>query len=1327
MKRWIRIAAAGVALLLIAAAAVLLVLRSGWFREKLRQRVAAELRQATGGQVDIGRIDFDWKRGRGRLEEIVVHGSEGPGEPPLLRCQAIEVDLKIVSLLSRRVNLAALRVVAPEVHLRIAPDGSTNIPASRLTAEDLVNLAVGRLTIERGAVWWNDRRHEVEAAASNLRAQVHRERGGAYAADVQAGRSIVSSPARVPAIERASTKLRILQDRIEISDLSARTLASELRASGSVAHLAQPQWQFNYDTKGDLREIARALAIPEIRSGRFELRGSFESAGREWKAGGRVSAQQVDASTRDFRLSKASAAGDYTANSREVRLEKLDARLLGGQWTGRLTARPAGHAAAVSLEGRLQGVRLEEVLKALILDGTRPLQGLNWSALVSGPLEIETEAPYSPRKFRAQGDLALEAAEPAAGLTPVSGVVRAAYDYRTGEIRVSEARLATTHTAVSAYGSVDRSGRSNLQFRLQTERLDELLRPAAVLSGTKIEAPIKLSGKAVLQGRISGSLEQPSVDGTVDISSFAYEGRDWDSFAGRVQWSPPRLRVTSGRLIKDKTAINGSVAVTLDRGKFTEESPFEADVSVRDTQVQDLAALAGRSVPLTGAVTASVRAAGTQKAPHGAGRLEVRRGTAWSESFDFFRSAVALDADEVRFSGTQIGKGGNVVSGAASYNPKRDNFRIDARGSNVALAALQFIAASGTTVAGAGTFDVTASGRLAADNSKLLELAVDGSARVRKLAVDGVALGNLTAGARTQGRNIVVEIQSTLAEGEFKGQAEVSAADPFPFVGRGEFRAGDAASLLRGAGVAVGPARVSAEGRVELRGEVLRPHSLAGAGELTRLEVQWNARKPSEAAPPTTWALRNTEPVKWSVTSSRLSLESLHLTGEGTDLRGSGWADLGRKGDVNLRAEGSLNLATLGMLAAGVEAGGSSTLSAAITGSRSEPQINGSLEIRGASVGSENWPVTLSKGNGVVRFSGQSATIQKFTAEAGGGDISVSGDARFAGGPLTYRVRAEAHQVRLRYARGLSVVLEGGLLLTGAEQQSVVAGEIRVARAGTRATMDLGALLGTLKEPARTPGKNEWLQRMQLNVNIVSAPDIQFETALARNFRADANLHLQGNALNPALLGRINIVQGEFEFQGTRYTINRGDITFSNPFRVEPILNLDLETRVSAYDISLTLAGPLDKRLNVSYRSDPPLPFNEVVTLLAVGRAPTTDPTLAAQQSAQARSLGQLEASTLVGQAISKPASSRLQRFFGVSRLKLDPELTGPEGNPNARVTLEQQVGRDITFTYVYNLASAQQQIVRVQWAISKQLSLIAVRDQNGVFGVDFLYKKRYR
>ena len=41
-------------------------------------------------------------------------------------------------------------------------------------------------------------------------------------------------------------------------------------------------------------------------------------------------------------------------------------------------------------------------------------------------------------------------------------------------------------------------------------------------------------------------------------------------------------------------------------------------------------------------------------------------------------------------------------------------------------------------------------------------------------------------------------------------------------------------------------------------------------------------------------------------------------------------------------------------------------------------------------------------------------------------------------------------------------------------------------------------------------------------------------------------------------------------------------------------------------------------------------------------------------------------------------------------------------------------------------MTNSNPQVVQVEWAISKKWSVIAVRDENGLFGLDFLYKKRF-
>ena len=131
---------------------------------------------------------------------------------------------------------------------------------------------------------------------------------------------------------------------------------------------------------------------------------------------------------------------------------------------------------------------------------------------------------------------------------------------------------------------------------------------------------------------------------------------------------------------------------------------------------------------------------------------------------------------------------------------------------------------------------------------------------------------------------------------------------------------------------------------------------------------------------------------------------------------------------------------------------------------------------------------------------------------------------------------------------------------------------------------------------------------------------------------------------------------------------------------------MDLATKVQGVDVSLSVSGPIE-RMKLSYHSDPPLEFQQIVSLLASGKVPTTDPVLAAHTpTAPAQNFQQAGASTLLGQAVASPISGRLQRLFGVSKLSIDPQIVGTSNTPQATLTFQQQVTRDITFTYIQDV-----------------------------------------
>ena len=73
---------------------------------------------------------------------------------------------------------------------------------------------------------------------------------------------------------------------------------------------------------------------------------------------------------------------------------------------------------------------------------------------------------------------------------------------------------------------------------------------------------------------------------------------------------------------------------------------------------------------------------------------------------------------------------------------------------------------------------------------------------------------------------------------------------------------------------------------------------------------------------------------------------------------------------------------------------------------------------------------------------------------------------------------------------------------------------------------------------------------------------------------------------------------------GTKYHLERGDVTFTNPVRIDPVLDVEATTRVRDYDITIGLHGTLE-RLNTTYRSDPPLSSDDIISLLAFGSTQT--------------------------------------------------------------------------------------------------------------------------
>jgi translocation and assembly module TamB len=302
--------------------------------------------------------------------------------------------------------------------------------------------------------------------------------------------------------------------------------------------------------------------------------------------------------------------------------------------------------------------------------------------------------------------------------------------------------------------------------------------------------------------------------------------------------------------------------------------------------------------------------------------------------------------------------------------------------------------------------------------------------------------------------------------------------------------------------------------------------------------------------------------------------------------------------------------------------------------------------------------------------------------------------------------------------------LSGTLRLNGTPENSRMDGELAVRQLYTTPDFSVLNLLSDVGTSGGTPAigaASRVASRVRLNVQLSSAPTVHLD---AQDLRlvADVDLRLQGTLANPVVVGAIHIMNGEAVLRGNRYTINRADISMTNPFRTQPMLDLEATTRVQRYDLTLDVSGPLN-RIKIAYRSDPPLPTADILSLLALGYS---------RQQEQLATTGQehlssVGASALLSEALSSQVTGRIQRLFGVSRIKIDPNVGGLENVAGARVTVEQQVTRDLTITYITDTGSSQRRVVQFEWQMDNNLSLFGVRDRNGIFGLELRFRRRFR
>lgn len=1329
------------AVLVVLVSALAIYLNSNGFRETVRARVVAELQRATGGKVEIE--SFTWKLSTLQFEirNLTIHGREAANEVPYAHANRISVNVKIVSFFTRKISLEKVDVDGAVLHLMVYPDGTTNQPSPQAgqgkeeESADLFDLAIKETTVNNGTLMLNQERIPFSLAGKDISSgMTYVPSEKAYNGHLDLKPFRISYRNAVPVEADLHLNFLLRNNKTEIKSLKISTRTSQLEASGTLRNYNNPELTAQYQAALDLAEIAKVAKVQQLRAGHADLKGSFTwqnhtLQSQRYSSQGIVNVRDLEWRDATTRLTGVDATSPYAVTPEKIVLPRLVARVFGGSAQGDLQITnwnpppPGRKGQPQTGQARLHlsGVDVRKVAEAVSTANLR-LDKVELAGSVSG--DVKSSWIGAPQ--RAVTDLKLEVnppANPTAKEVPVTAQLQATYHGDLRTLDVAGLTLATRAIRVSATGGL---GSDKAQARVSINATDlHELQPAldALAPGTRI--PVVLEGRSSFNGTIFGKLEALSARGHLDLEKFDTEFRltpagpgsahaqapprrlHWDALSADLNYSPSQVSLLHGTLRRGAAQVGFSANATLHQGDFDERtSLINVSLHVQNENVTDIQALAEIQYPVTGQVNADLQIAGTLRNLRAGGKVQISKLTAYGEPFKSFSADLRLNGSDAAMDNIFLGHNGARLTGSAAYNLDSKYFHFDLTAANIDFDSFRDVMPERMSVQGQAGFHVTGSGTEDAP-------VVNGELDLRNIVLNHELVGSMTVQVETQGEDAVLRGRSAFTDADLSVDGKIHLRGDWPGDVALKFSRLDFDPLIRAYFQGQITGHSSIAGAIDVRGPMKKPGSLTITGNVSQLSADVENVK-----------LENSGPIHLAIENAALKVDEFHLTGNQTDVSIQGSAQLVGEHALDLRSKGRFDLKLLQLFNPNLVGTGPATFTVNIGGNGARPVLGGKLELADAAVSFVDLPNGLSHINGSLVFAQDRMQIEKLTAQTGGGELNFGGFITFRNG-LYFDLTATGKDVRLRYPPGVSSSADATLRYTGSAKGSLLSGDIVVTRFGMNPHFDFANYLAQSKKSPTIPTLNPFLDNMRLDLHITSTPDLRVETSLAK-LSGDLDLHVRGTAARPAIIGRVNIAEGDIYFNGTKYRLERGDITFSKPLTIDPVVNIDMSARVQDYDITIGLHGSATdgRGLSMSYRSDPPLSNADIIALLAFGR--TRDQTLySASQPGQNANDAATASNAILGEALNATFSNRVQRLFGGSRVTVDPQFIGSENNPSARVTIEQTVNNNITFTYSTSLTQSAETVIQVEYNIDKNVSIVAVRDQNGVLGFDVRIRRR--
>jgi outer membrane protein assembly complex protein YaeT len=470
------------------------------------------------------------------------------------------------------------------------------------------------------------------------------------------------------------------------------------------------------------------------------------------------------------------------------------------------------------------------------------------------------------------------------------------------------------------------------------------------------------------------------------------------------------------------------------------------------------------------------------------------------------------------------------------------------------------------------------------------------------------------------------------------------------------------------------------------------------------------------------YELKQVVPTILNLRNAQIQVEQFRWKGPQTELRVAGTADLEADHPLDLRLSGDADASLLQLFVPAVQASGPARLDLSVRGTAGSPLLVGYVGASKATVGLRS-PRLLGEDVALrIDFNGDRLNLTELTGSLNGGSLRGSGGAAWRNGRLEdVSLDFKGQDVFLNFPTGFKTTSKLDLEVRSRGRSIQVGGKVEVREGSYNEPFEVGMISEATAQSIRTTSESEPQgagSDIFYNIQLRTQQPIDVDNNLAR-FYASADLKLVGSVRRPGLLGTTQLEPGGKLYFGDRtYLIEQGVVTFTNENRIDPVFDVFATTRVKDYEIGLRLTGTL-KDSETTFTSDPPLSRDDIVSVLLTGKT-------LSESGGTGINPSQAGTFSLATGAMNVNLSGKLRRAIGVSQVSIEPGLIAAEDNPGARLTIGQDLTRNLRLVYSMNLTNSSDQIWIAEYDIRRRFVARAVQQTSDTNRVEFRHDLRF-